>query len=68
MTMAINVGALYGVLIWGSMYDATATGLDASKPMIYVMILYAVATVIAFRAGMGEGWRGRLNAGGSVKW
>ena len=40
-----SVGGLYGVLIWGALYDATAVGFEAEKPMAYIFLLYFVATV-----------------------
>merc|ERR1712224_30938 len=56
--MSANVGALYGTLIWGGvLYDATATGLEAMKPMAYIGVLYLIATVLVFRAGHEDGWR-----------
>ncbi len=58
LTMSANVGALYGTLIWGGvLYDATATGLEAMKPLAYIGILYLIATMLVFRAGHEDGWQ-----------
>ena len=58
LAMSLNVGALYGTLIWGGvLYDATATGLEAMEPLAYIGVLYLVATVLVFRAGHEDGWQ-----------
>ena len=41
MGIAINVGALIGVVVWGASYDATATGLEAEKPLLHLIDLHA---------------------------
>ena len=66
VAIAANIGGLLGVLVWGSMYDATAVGLEAEKPMLYVLGLYMFATLLTFEAAYSEGWHFKLEAGDSL--
>ena len=66
MGIAINVGALIGVVVWGASYDATATGLEAEKPLIYVIFMYLGAAFISFTAGWSDGWRFHLASDGGL--
>jgi len=58
--------ACASLVVWGGSYDATATGLEAEKPLIWVIYMYGMSALISFSAGWSDGWRFHLASDGGL--